>query len=210
MLARGDDLRGNEDCHMSIAKLYGTFVDSDVVGPDNFYKMQILKDEAKSNKTGKNELIGATRHKDPLLCSINATTTMLILRFGPEGIIGQLPDFFDHRCRWTEECGFLTLADGSGELDYTVHYTLFKAMKTACGMETLLADTATKLRSFGAMHANEHQASNAEIKRSGRYESASSPSNPFLKAVCLLSICLATLPHPAISCYILLPCYPAL
>ena len=28
------------------------------VWPDNFYKMQILKDEAKSNKTGKNELDG--------------------------------------------------------------------------------------------------------------------------------------------------------
>lgn len=168
MLARGDDVRGNDDCHMSIAKLYGTSMPTEVVGPDKFYKMQILKDEAKSNKTGKNELIGATRHRSPLLCSINAVATMLILRFGTDGIIGQLPSFFDRYCTWTEDCSFLTQADGTGVLSYNDHYVIFKGMKEAAGMLNILNDTATKLRSFGAMNANEKQASNAEIRRAGR------------------------------------------
>lgn len=168
MLARGDDLRGAADCHMSVSKLYGSFVPLEVVGPDSFYKMQLLKDESKSNKTGKNEIIGGTRHKDPILCSINAVQTMLILRFGRNGCIGELPNFFDMYCRWTEECGFLTQHDGQGMLSYTSHYDIFKGMKQAAGMENILADSATKLRSFGAMNANEHQATNAEIRRTGR------------------------------------------
>ena len=168
MLARGDDVRGNAESHMSVAKLFGTYMPTEVVGPDRFYKMQILKDQSKSNKTGKNELIGATRHRQPLLCSINAVTTMLILRFGNDGVIGELPDFFDVYCTWTEDCSLFTKVDGHGDLSYNDHYAIFKGMKEAAGLENVMNDTATKLRSFGAMHANEHQASNPEIKRAGR------------------------------------------
>jgi hypothetical protein len=48
------------------------------------------------------------------------------------------------------------------------HVQLFAQMKTAAGLEGIMADTATKLRSFGAMNASDNQASHAEIERSGR------------------------------------------
>lgn len=80
-IARGNDCRGDKSW-VSVGKLFGTYLPADVVGPDRMYKLQLLKDEAKHNKGGRTELIGTARHKDPLLCSVNAIATMLILRFG--------------------------------------------------------------------------------------------------------------------------------
>ena len=136
--------------------------------PDPFYKMQVLKDDAKANKVGRPELIGTTRHKDPEVCSINAVATMLLLRFGKEGMIGALPDFFDMYCNWTEENALFTRADGTGAMEYEEQRLIFQDMKTAAGLQNMMADSATKLRSFGAMHANEFQASHPEIERFGR------------------------------------------
>jgi hypothetical protein len=153
---------------MSVAKLFGSYADVEVVGPDPLYKMQLLKDISKANKVGRPELIGATRHRDPLLCSVNAVATMLMLRFGKGGVIGSLPDVFDIYCNWTDEHSFLTSEDGSIPISYEAHYLLFAEMKTASGLLHMMADSATKLRSFGAMAANERQASHPEIERAGR------------------------------------------
>ena len=78
-IARGNDLLGiskkkhrkgeeagpdNElaNSFVSLAKMHGSIEPQDVVGPDTFYKIQVLKDHSKANTIGKNELIGATRH----------------------------------------------------------------------------------------------------------------------------------------------------
>ena len=98
-LARGHDVRGDEGAAQSVGKLYGMYLPSDVVGPDPLYKMIMLKDVSKANKDNRPEIIGVARHRDPLLCGINATATMLLLRFGAGGLIGKLPDFFDIKCR---------------------------------------------------------------------------------------------------------------
>ena len=66
-LARGEDCRGSDQHQVAVAKLFGEYAPTDVVGPDRMYKMQILMDEAKHNKTAKNELIGATRHRLSLI-----------------------------------------------------------------------------------------------------------------------------------------------
>lgn len=167
-ICRGDDVRGSPEEHLSLGKLFGAYAPPAVVGPDPFYKMQLLKDDAKANKVGRPELIGVTRHRDPLLCSVNAVATMLLLRLGTGGICPGLPDFFDLHCNWTEEYAFLASLDGKSSVTYEEHNELFYQMKTAAGLQNLMGDSATKLRSFGAMHASEHQASHPEIERAGR------------------------------------------
>jgi hypothetical protein len=162
----------------AIGKIWGVYTPADVVGPDSMYKLAFLKDMSKANKTGRNEIIGATRHRDPALCTINAAITMLILKFGrrPDGKLGYvsgLPDFFERKCNWPVEPLF-TEIDGVKQLRYTGsqscpgHYQLFAAMKRASGLEGLMGDCATKLRSFGAMWASDHQAPHPEIERFGR------------------------------------------
>ena len=113
-------------------------------------------------------LTGSTRHKNPLCCAINATSTLLILRLGKDGIIGELPNFFDPLNNWPEEMSFLTGPNGHGILEYTTHKKLFEEMKNAAGLRHLMGDSATKLRSFGAMHADEQQASHPQLCRFGR------------------------------------------
>jgi hypothetical protein len=172
-LGRGDDLRGSDedkskDKFVSVAKLFGQYSPSNIIGPDPFYKMQLLKDESKANTEGRPELLGATRHRNPLLCSINAVATMLLLRFGREGIIGELPNFFDPKVDWPKMNSLLTDATCEDLLSYRVHERLFNDMRKAAGLIHLMGDCATKLRSFGAMSASEHQASHAEIERAGR------------------------------------------
>eukprot|EP00966_Prymnesium_polylepis_P327266 7383149-Prymnesium_polylepis.1 len=104
---------------MSVGKLFGAYANKKVVGPDAFYKMQVLKDHSKANKVGRPEIIGATRNKDPLLCALNATATMLILRFGRGGVLGSLPNFFDVHDDWPGRNSFLAKEDGTGALPYT-------------------------------------------------------------------------------------------
>ena len=164
---------------MSISKLFGSYAPSDIMGPDPFYKMMLLKDESKANKQARPELIGCTRHRDPLLCSINATVTMMILRYGSGGLIGTLPDFFDVHCCWTDEHSFLTDPNGQGQLTYDMHTKLFEDMKVAAGLVMLMGDSATKLRSFGAMCANEHQAHHDEIERAGRRKGRASNTSRY-------------------------------
>ena len=61
-LGRGNDLRGGEDDQLvSVAKLFGAYSPRDIIGPDPFYKMQLLKDESKANTEGRPELIGTQR-----------------------------------------------------------------------------------------------------------------------------------------------------
>jgi hypothetical protein len=167
-LGRGDDLRGDESTEVSVAKLFGHYSPSNIIGPDPFYKMQLLKDESKANTQGRPELLGTTRHHNPLLCSINAVSSMLLLRFGKDGIIGNLPPFFDPLHDWPSQNMFLTSSDGSGHLSYGLHKEIFASMKNAAGLNLLMGDSATKLRSFGAMSASENQASHPEIERAGR------------------------------------------
>ena len=66
--ARGTDVRGRtadsrEEAEaavqVSLGKVFGSYANPCSVGPDPFYKMQMLKDESKANKNGRNELIGA-------------------------------------------------------------------------------------------------------------------------------------------------------
>jgi hypothetical protein len=173
-IARGDDLRPITEDFVSVSKLHGVYVRQGVVGPDQMYKMQILKDVAKHNKTGKNELIGNTRNKDPLLCAMNAMTTVIILRYGTKGVLGQLPDFFDITNDWPNYSSLFTTEDGTGQLPYSAsgraqgQLQLFQDMKRAAGLTEILDDTATKLRSYGAMAALEGQAPSEEVERSGR------------------------------------------
>ena len=47
---------------VSLGKLYGMYGNPKAVGPDPFYKLTILKDESKANKTNRNESIGVTAH----------------------------------------------------------------------------------------------------------------------------------------------------
>ena len=93
---------------------------------------------------------------------------MLLLRFGKDGIIGNLPDFFNPSIDWPCKNMLLTNSDGSGHLSYGIHKDLFADMKNAAGLNMLMGDSATKLRSFGAMSASENQASHPEIERAGR------------------------------------------
>jgi hypothetical protein len=173
-LHRGDDARGDVDHQVSIGKLFGAYEDPTAVGPDPFYKMQILKDESKNNRVGRPEITGATRHRDPLKCACNAVATMLILRFGRDGIIGELPDFFNAYSDVWNNNALLTKSDGTGVLPYAGsmqepgHVELFADMKQAAGLLGIMSHTATKLRSFGAMHAHQKKASNPEIERTGR------------------------------------------
>lgn len=175
-LARGNDLRGDA-VWMTVGKVFGQFTNQDMVGPDPFYKMQILKDDSKANKNLRNELLGSTRHRDPLLCSVNAVATMLIARFGTGGVVGQLPNFFDILCDWPGECPFLTEVDDANRggavlpnvaMSYATHAKLFEGMKRAAGLTHIMNEVSTKLRSWGAMHANEMAAHNDEIRRTGR------------------------------------------
>ena len=101
-------------------KLFGEWLPLEAVGPDQLYKLQLLKvcalitecwhavlsrrcslvpcnytdqidhvgsqlfsleltllkDESKSNKTGRPELVGTARHKDSLFCAVNAMATI--------------------------------------------------------------------------------------------------------------------------------------
>ena len=118
-LHRGDDARGDENHQVSVGKLFGTYEDPATIGPDPFYKMQILKDESKNNRVGRPEITGATRHCDPLKCACNAVASMLILRFGRDGIIGKLPDFFNIYLDVWSHNALLTRSDGTGVLPYT-------------------------------------------------------------------------------------------
>ena len=195
-LHRGNDTRGEVVDHgISISKLFGSYEENDMIGPDPFYKLQVLKDEAKNNKVGRLEITGATRHRDPAFCCINATATMLILRFGRDGVIGQLPDFFNFNDDWPSYHAFLTQSNGWGVLPYTGcvsepgHVQLFADMKQVAGLLGIMAHTATKMRSFGAMHAHARRASPPEIERMGRsappprlprrgYPAAATPPRP--------------------------------
>ena len=174
MFARGSDLRGEPDPKegnmgemLSIGKLFGSYKPVHIVGPDKFYVLKILKDDSKANKIGRPELIGATRHRDPWLCSINAIASLMLLRFGKDGLIA-MPDFFDAYNDWPSEHQFLTDADGWNAITYKNQTQLFSEMKSAAGMMHLMDDSATKLRSWGAMAASEHQVSHAEVERHGR------------------------------------------
>ena len=136
--------------------------------------MQVLKDESKNNKVGRPEITGATRNRDPLCCACNGVATMLVLRYGRGGVIGQLPDFFDVWNDWPSRNSLFSKSDGEGVLPYTGsvsepgHVQLFSDMKQAAGLLGIMSHTATKLRSFGAMHAHQKHASNPEIERMGR------------------------------------------
>jgi hypothetical protein len=167
-LARGSDLRGTVDFEVSVGKLFGIYAPLNIVGPDPFYKMQILKDEAKNNKVKRSELIGATRHRDPLLCAINAVASVLLLRFGHGGIIGALPEMFDKHHNWPRRNQLFTGPEGTGAFSYDDHVKLFADMKTAAGLQMELGGNATKLRCFGAMAAYDYQASHPEIEKCGR------------------------------------------
>ena len=144
--------------------------------------MQILKDESKNNKVGRPEITGATRNRDPLCCACNGVATMLILRYGRGGVIGQLPDFFDVWNDWPSRNSLFSKSDGEGVLPYTGsvsepgHIQLFSDMKQAAGLLGIMSHTATKLRSFGAMHAHQKHASNPEIERMGRCVSCRYPT----------------------------------
>ena len=171
MFARGSDVRGvpSEGEPLSVAKCFGSFKPKRVVGPDEYYELMILKDDSKANKVGRPELIGATRHIDPWLCSVNAIATTLLLRFGTGGPFEQgLPDFFDAYNDWPSQHQFLTGAHGNAHITYEDQSRLFADMKRAAGMMHLMEDSATKLRSWGAMAAAELQASHAEIEKHGR------------------------------------------
>ena len=174
-LARGDDLRPATEEFVTVGKVWGTYMRDGIVSPDRMYKLQCLKDVAKHNKSGKNEIIGTTRHRDPLVCGVNAFATMLLLRYGTGGVVGELPDFFNSsRDIWAENSMF-TNEDGTGELPYKAawgrqgHCELFEDMKNAAGLGEAMHDVVTKLRSYGAMYAAEGQASEQAIERSGRY-----------------------------------------
>jgi len=173
-ISRGDDFRSDSQ-HFSVGKLFGAYANKEVVGPDAFYKMQLLKDDSKANKMGRPEIVGVTRNKDPLVGAINAVATMLILRFGRGGVLGELPSFFDEHNDWPNEHGFLTLDNGTGAMPYKGsqaepgHLQLFQDMKQAAGLTGIMHDSQTKLRSFGAMNASEFQASHPEIERAGRW-----------------------------------------
>ena len=177
-------MRGNEDTQMSVGKVFGAYAPPEVVGPDPLYKLQLLKDESKNNRIGRPEIMGIGRHKHPLLCGVNAIATMLILRFGRGGVIGVLPDVFNQYNDWPSENSLITGPDGRGMMEYLGnsfaigHVGLFEQMKIAAGLEGVMADTLTKLRSFGAMHASDHQASHPEIERSGRCPTATPPPLP--------------------------------
>lgn len=169
MFARGSDLRGvpQEGEPLSVAKLFGNYKANQIVGPDNYYELKILKDDSKANKVGRPELIGATRHRNPWLCSINAIAAMLLLRFGKDGLL-EMPDFFDAYNNWPAQHQFLTASDGRDCITYDFQKALFAGMKSAAGMTHLMEDSATKLRSWGAMAASEQQVPHAEIERMGR------------------------------------------
>lgn len=174
-IARGDDFRSEDGSFTSLAKLFGSYTAEEILGPDRLYKMQVLKDCAKHNKIGRNELVGTTRHKDPLLCSINAVATMLLLRFGKGGVVSEgLPQLFDIHNDWPSTMSLFTAEDGTGMLPYhgsggrQGQSELFHDMRRAAGLEALLGNCITKLRSHGAMHAAEYQAPHAEIERMGR------------------------------------------
>lgn len=166
-ISRGDDLRGSEHYDMSAGKVFGAYAPQSIVGPDPFYKLQVLKDESKSNKEARPELIGATRHADPLLCAVNAVATMFLLRFGKGGLL-PFPDMFNFSIDWPSQNHLMTNEEGTGPLSYDAHAMLFDQMKTAAGLEIALHGVSTKLRSFGAMHASDYQASHPEIERKGR------------------------------------------
>ena len=95
---------------------------------------------------------------------------MLLLRFGRDGIIGELPHFFDTQSDWPADNSLFTGPAGYGLLSYEEHRLLFQHMKGASGMSHLLDETATKLRSYGAMQASENQAGKDWIEGAGRCE----------------------------------------
>ena len=68
---------------------------ADVIGPDPLYQLTFLKDYSKANKSGRPELLGVTRAKNPLICPVNAVATILILRFAKQGLHGGLPNMFE-------------------------------------------------------------------------------------------------------------------
>ena len=200
-LARGDDLRPVTDEYVTIGKVFGSYIRPGIVSPDQMYKLQCLKDVAKHNKSGKNELIGTTRHQDPICCGVNAFATMLLLRYGVGGVVGELPDFFDGaRDIWNENSMF-TAEDGSGKLPYKAawgrqgHCELFADMKNAAGLGEAMHDVCTKLRSYGAMYAAEGQAPHSSIEATGRYSNCHiflpsiSPRYPSISSISLS-------PHP--------------
>ena len=93
--------------------------------------------------------MGIGRHEHPLLCGVNAIATMLILRFGRGGVIGELPDVFNPYNDWPSENSLITGPDGRGMMDYLGnsfaigHVGLFEQMKIAAGLEGVMADTLT-------------------------------------------------------------------
>ena len=100
-LARGSCLTGA--AFVSVGKMYGVYEPVKIVGPDQLFKCQLLKDESKANVTGANELIGVTRSANPTECAVNAMATMLIARFGKDGVVGKLPNFLDFWNDWPSE-----------------------------------------------------------------------------------------------------------
>ena len=147
---------------------------ADVIGPDPMYQLTILKDYSKANKSGRPELLGVTRAKNPLTCPVNAVATILILRFAKQGLHGGLPPIFDVFDDCWEYSAFFTRKDGEGKLPYKSgrldpgHWDLFKDMKSAAGLVNIMDACATKLRSFGAMKAAQKQADNMSVMQAGR------------------------------------------
>ena len=147
---------------------------ADVIGPDPMYQLTILKDYSKANKTGRPELLGVTRAKNPLTCPVNAVATLLILRFAKQGMNGGLPEIFDVSDDCWERAAFFTRKNGEGKLPYKSgrldpgHWDLFKDMKSAAGLINVMDACATKLRSFGAMKAAQKQADNMSVQQAGR------------------------------------------
>ena len=147
---------------------------ADVIGPDPMYQLTILKDYSKANKSGRPELLGVTRAKNPLTCPVNAVATILILRFAKQGLRGGLPPIFDVFDDCWEYSAFFTRKDGEGKLPYKSgrldpgHWDLFKDMKSAAGLVNIMDACATKLRSFGAMKASQKQADNMSVMQAGR------------------------------------------
>jgi hypothetical protein len=61
-----------------------------------------------------------------------------------------------------------TESDGHSPLSYNTHVSLFADMKAAAGLMMVMGSCATKLRSFGAMHASDYQAPHEDIEKMGR------------------------------------------
>jgi hypothetical protein len=100
-------------------------------GPSACYVLVVQSTKSKTNRTGDKYYMGAMRHKDVELCSLNAVAQYLFWRWH---IAGEQPPSFKSRSQWYRLKLLVAGDDPTQMLSYTAQYNCCQACLQEAGV----------------------------------------------------------------------------